>query len=207
MLVLFIPFRLIWRVKIRWGQKVVLASTLCLTVLTILCTIVRIAGIHTGRTVPSIDSVWETYWQFIAANIAVTMTTATAFRTFFVSRAQDGAPHPPSSGGSWYSKGRRFLLLAFSPQSWRSKRRAQSSDDDSNWQDYPGELPRVNQRATMTGVRTFINHAGKTKTKNSQIMDSVISEEHGDSWPLSPTGRFTPGIMVQQDLSIKAEHV
>lgn len=167
------------------------------------------AGIHTGRTVPSIDSVWETYWQFIAANIAVTMTTATAFRSFFVSRSNDGAPHTPPMGGlPWYSKSRRFLLLALSPQSWRSKNLPRSSGDDSNWQEQPAELPQIHQRATLTGVRTYINHAGRTRANNSRIMDSVLSEEgEGDCWPLSPTGRFWPGIMVQQDISMKAEHV
>ena len=87
--VIFIPCQLIWSVKIRWTQKLALLSTLCLTILTIMCTIVRIAGMHTGRTVKSIDSVWGTYWQFIAANIALTMTAVTAFRTFFVSRGAE----------------------------------------------------------------------------------------------------------------------
>ncbi len=198
---------MIWRVKISWRQKLALASTLCLTILTILCTITRIAGIHTGRTVKSIDSVWGTYWQFIAANIALIMTSATAFRTFFVSRGDERAAGLPRSKETWFSRGQRLLRYAFAPRSWRSKHKAQSSGDDSGWYDHPIELPQEIPRATITGIRTFINGHGKTKMSNSQLMQSAVAEEHEDSWPLSAASRSAPGIAVQHEFSTKIEGV
>lgn len=191
MKVIFIPCRLIWSVKIRWTQKVALISTLCLTVLTIMCTIVRIAGIHTGRTVKSIDSVWETYWQFIAANIALTMTAVTAFRTFFVSRGAEDRRHPdPGSKENWYSKGRRLLRSVFSTRLWYSRRSKSSSrtpgGPPSSWDDAPMELKQDIPRATLTGMRTFINGRKLTpRDRESQIMRSVGEEEYQDDWPLS----------------------
>ena len=111
--VLIIPFHLIWRIKVQWSQKLALASTLCLTILTIVCTIVRVAGVRTSSNNSSLDTVWQTYWQFITADIALTMTAATAFRTFFTSR-HDKEEHRSESSGSWL--GQRWR--AFKKEEW-----------------------------------------------------------------------------------------
>lgn len=158
-----------------------------------MCTIVRIAGIHTGRSIKSIDSVWETYWQFIAANIALTMTAATAFRTFFVSRnAEDRGHRSPDHGSReiWYSKGRRLLRSVFSTRlwySWRSKDSRRVPDDQgSAWDSAPLELRPNIPRATLTGMRTFINGRKVSRLdRESQLMRTVGSDEFQDHWPLS----------------------
>lgn len=204
-LVILIPIRIIWSVKIRWNQKLALTSTLCLTVLTILCTVIRMAGIHTGGHIKSMDSVWETYWQFVAANVSLTMTAATAFRTFFVSRAE--RDHNQGSYGSWYSRGRRMLrYVLVAPFSWtrsrtRSKEMRSSSDRASSgqYEETPWELRQTIPSATMTGVRTYIGGSGKTKGGQSQVMHSVV-EEHPDDYllpgPGSRTGLDRSGAMV-----------
>ena len=194
-LVIFIPCRLIWSVKIRWTQKVALFCTLCLTILTILCTIIRIAGIHTGRTVKSIDSVWETYWQFVAANVALTMTAATAFRAFFVTRAQadHGRLHDSPEQGSankWFLKGGRLLHSIFSARpwrSWRSKTLSRTSDDSSRkWHGYPLKLRNKIPRGTLTGMDSFIDRQGGTeRLRSSKPMQRDGREEVQDSWPLA----------------------
>ncbi|KAI9876909.1 MAG: hypothetical protein M1830_005310 [Pleopsidium flavum] len=204
LLILYIPVRLIWRIKIRWTQKIALASSLCLTILTIMCTITRISGIHTGRTVKSVDSIWETYWQFIAANLALIMTAATAFRTFFVSRVKDREAQSPRSMDPWYMKARRLLRSTFTPRTWRSKPSVDSSRE-GNRSDVPMELPYQFPGGTMTGIRTFIDGQGRTKVGDSQIMHSMANEEYDDSWPLSTNGRNTQVIKVQHDVTLRSD--
>ena len=166
-----------------------------------MCTIVRIAGIHTGRTVKSIDSVWETYWQFIAANIALTMTAATAFRTFFVSRSAEDRRHIKEvgsgvSGESWYNRGQRLLRSIFSTRLWRSRRskRSRQTLDGSygGWDNAPMELRQHIPRATLTGMRTFINGRDMSyRERESRIMQTLDHRESEDHWPLSgPTGEL-----------------
>ncbi|MCJ1270048.1 hypothetical protein MMC22_009942 [Lobaria immixta] len=200
-LILYIPFRLIWKISIRWSQKIVLLSCLSLTILTILCTIIRISGIHTGRQVKSIDSVWETYWQFIAANIALTMTAATAFRTFFVSRVKEQEPQVVGPKDMWYTKGRRLLRSAFTSRSWRSKSKSNSFGLVGN-ADLPISLSHKIPRATMTGVRTFIIGQGRMKAGNSQVM---AEEESEDLWPRSINGGSAPVIQVQQEITSQSD--
>lgn len=209
--VLYIPFRLIWKVNIRWTQKIALSSCLCLTILTIMCTITRISGIHTGRTVSSIDSVWETYWQFVASNLALTMTAATAFRTFFVGR-KDGGPQPAKYHDSWTMKGRQLLRSAlsfpftlFSSRPWKSKPSDNSSGSEGN-HNAPIELRHSIPHGTMTGIRTFLSGQGRTKADHSPIMHSVGEEQFDDRWPLSDS-RNARGIKVQQDITLGSDDV
>ncbi|PVH84950.1 hypothetical protein DL98DRAFT_608996 [Cadophora sp. DSE1049] len=83
-LILAIPIRLLWQIRVRFSQKIAISSSLCLTIVIIAVTIIRASGIRHGN---SIDSVWETYWQVISAEVGLIMTSATAFRTFFVARS------------------------------------------------------------------------------------------------------------------------
>lgn len=82
--VLAIPIRLLWQIRVRLSQKIAISSSLCLTIVIIAVTIIRASGIRQGTT---IDSVWETYWQVISAEVGLIMTSATAFRTFYVARS------------------------------------------------------------------------------------------------------------------------
>lgn len=142
----------------RWPQKLVLASTLCLTVLTIMCTIIRVAGVRASASDSSLDTVWQTYWQFITADIALTMTAATAFRTFFTSRHQNRVAGGPQPTDSWRGRSWRVLKFTLNPWSWRAKSSALQISDESSNQHM--ELARIEERATMTGMRTVIDHQG-----------------------------------------------
>lgn len=194
-IVMFIPCRLIWSVKIPWTKKLALASTLCLSILTIICTIVNITGIYTSVHVKSMDFVWATYWQFIAAEIALTMTAATAFRALFVSRSAVEHRHAPgvqdhSSKESLYGRSQRLLRSVFSTRFWdflRSRGPPQRlGDGNSDWNGAPVELRQHIPRATLTGMRTFIRgHSNSRMNGESQIMQSVGHEEFEDGWPLS----------------------
>ena len=144
------------------SQKLVLASTLCLTVLTIICTIVRVAGVRTSSSNSSLDTVWQTYWQYITANIALTMTAATAFRTFYISRHQDPHARRHDPKKSWFSRSWQSFKRVLGQWSWRGKSSALEIGEESSSSDRGMVLPRIEERATMTGMRTFINRQGES---------------------------------------------
>ncbi len=185
-------------------QKIVLSASLCMTILTIICTITRIAGIRVGHTIKSLDSIWEIYWQFIAANVALTMTAATAFRTFFVSRIKDKRALSPASKDSWYTQTKRLLWSAFSLGSRRSQPHVDQSGSGGN-SDGALELENQIPGGTMTGIRTFINGQGRTKLDSSQIMGSVIEGEYEDSYPLSKHSESTREINVRHEVFLTSE--
>ncbi|KAG9241619.1 hypothetical protein BJ878DRAFT_395507, partial [Calycina marina] len=84
LLILVIPIRVIWQIRISWLQKFTLAISLCLTIVLIVITIIRATGLRRGGD--TIDSQWEIYWQIISAEVGIILTTVTTFRSFFVSR-------------------------------------------------------------------------------------------------------------------------
>lgn len=126
-----------------------------------MCTIIRVAGVRTSSSDSSLDTVWQTYWQYITANIALTMTAATAFRTFYISRHQDRPAQRQESDKSWLSRTWRFFKLVLRRRSWQGKSSAllQTGEDSRNRE---MELPWIEERATMTGMRTFINRQGES---------------------------------------------
>ena len=138
------------------------------------------------------------------------MTAATAFRTFYVSRAQERRPIPPSSNHTWYTRSKKLLRSAFSPRSWRLKPSAKSSScGDTGKATGAFQLePEVPHR-TMTGIRTFISGQGKTKSRPSQVIGSVADEEYEDSWPLHHLTTNKEGVRtinVQRDVTLVSEN-
>ncbi|EFQ99598.1 hypothetical protein MGYG_02612 [Nannizzia gypsea CBS 118893] len=84
-LILYIPVRLIWTVRVRRTQKIGLTLSLCLTILMSIVTVIRGAGVYYKGLV---DTNWETYWVIICAEIGVCLASATCFRSFFIARKQ-----------------------------------------------------------------------------------------------------------------------
>lgn len=191
--VLYIPCRLIWKIEVRLGQKLALASTLCLTIVVVICTVIRAAGLRNGNRV---DFVWETYWQYIAASTGLSMTAATAFRSLFISHRSDQEREQEQSGSHrhWFSSVRRKLggKKVFARRSWPSKPPSSKQSGDttlgSSSVDHDLELGNV-ESGTITGLRSFIHNFGRTKaTTTSQIMRSQEPREDNeldDTWPLS----------------------
>ncbi|KAJ5793386.1 uncharacterized protein N7503_009364 [Penicillium pulvis] len=120
-LILAIPINVIWKIQVRWGQKIFLSFSLCLTVIMIILSIIRVCGLVYHDLV---DTVWETYWQFLSAEIGVFLASAVSFRSLFVSRNRSNAS--PN-----YSVKRLFKDSFHSP-----KRRNTMSVSDS-WLDSP----------------------------------------------------------------------
>ncbi|KAI9676948.1 MAG: hypothetical protein M1817_006787 [Caeruleum heppii] len=164
-LILAIPVRLIWQIRIPWTQKVALGFSLCLTVVLIAVTLARASGL---RNHDVIDVVWETYWQFLSAEVGLILTAMTAFRSLFVVNRKDW---------TWYSKSKKFLKGAVSPRSWRSKNTSESSGEawpsrDEGLRDLP-DIPA----ATMTGLRSFIDGRGKSTFDASRVLESQSTGE------------------------------
>lgn len=83
--VLVIPVGLIWKIRVDWTQKIALGSSLCLTFVLVAASITRVAGLkYQGH----VDTVWETFWQSMSAELSVFLAAASAFRAFFVAQRQ-----------------------------------------------------------------------------------------------------------------------
>ena len=127
--VLVIPIKLVWGLRLKWSKKAAIAATLCLTVLVMIITVIRVATI-----VPEdkIDLVWGVYWHIIAAEVCVIMAGCMTFRVFFVARNKRGSPHSPRSL-HWYHQSRDFFRRYLSSGRGRRPHGAVSrSTDDSS---------------------------------------------------------------------------
>ena len=154
--VLVIPVWLLWRVQIKFGQKLGLATFLCLSICMIIIAIIRVSGL---RYHGKFDNSWIFMWQQLEACIAVTMLSLTAFRSVFVAAKPSlnnkrASPWVPSTG----------RLLGRHKKSGTANE--QCLDDLT--------IPS----ATLTGLsRVF------TRTKATQSMDE---SDTSDSWALAP---------------------
>ena len=93
-----IPIYLIWLLRARARQKFELAIFLCLSIFMIILAIVRIGGLRYNNR---IDLSWNHFWFHLESCTAVTMLSATAFRSLFVSAVPKGnraGPWVPSTG-------------------------------------------------------------------------------------------------------------
>ncbi|KAL9618969.1 MAG: hypothetical protein Q9160_006363 [Pyrenula sp. 1 TL-2023] len=205
LLILYIPCRLIWQIKAKWVQKVALASSLCLTMLVIMCTIIRAAGIRSGKAV---DFVWEVYWQYIAASLGLSMMAATAFRSLFVSHRnslrQDQQASDTQHRRFSYANVKSAFSKFFSVGSWRLSSRPSKdiTTTTGSSQDPDVELGKI-ERGTITGLRTFMGGFGWTKTTASQMMRTQPlneTSEYHDSWPLTNKNGSTGNIVVSRTI-------
>lgn len=155
--VLYIPVRLIWKIQIKWTQKLALTVSLCLTVLMIVLTITRVSGL---KFQGNFDAIWETYWLILSAEVGIVLTSVAAFRAFFVfrsNRSQDRGTQPLGARMQWCHQEQRSLKQKFSFSLWRSNSRVQdlSRRYEAN-EDH--EVPMSNlpdiPRAHITGFRT-----------------------------------------------------
>ena len=134
--VIMIPVILLWNVKIKRSQKLLLGIFLCLSICMIMIAIVRASGLlRSNRT---IDVQWEVFFQHVEASVSVTTVSLTAFRSLLGVRALNSREKKERA---WYSHRRIFLL--------KKGRKISESKLDGD------QLPSI-PRATLTGMRTFI---------------------------------------------------
>lgn len=144
-MIISLPIRLLWSVRIQLRQKIILGIFLSLNVFMGIMACARVSGVNFhGR----FDEVWLFIWQHVEACVAVTMVSVTAFRSAYVGseslqRRKDRAMR------RWYSS---------SLQPFRRKKAPQQSDGEAmlGMPCIPGE--------TLSGMQTFIEGGKHTET-------------------------------------------
>ncbi|KAI9824019.1 MAG: hypothetical protein M1826_007552 [Phylliscum demangeonii] len=173
LMIVAIPICLLWKVRVRARQKVVVGFFLCLSIVIMITAIVRVSGLATPTR--TIDVTWILFWQQVEACVAVTLASFTAFRSIFVAEASKrrearGKTTPSGPGRRWT----------------RWKRSTAAADDDAI------KLPSI-PSATLTGLRTFIRGSHR-----SPVLSSVDAEE--GSLPLE---KQAPHVRLTHDISIE----
>lgn len=157
--VLAIPVILIWKIRVGWSQKVALAFSLCLTIVVVILTIIRIAGL---RFLGKVDPVWETWCIAISAEIGLSLVAVSAFRALYVAKAKDRRVNRTITSFGWYNKGLSIFRRITNTNSTRSGKDKKDVDFLEN------DIPH----GTMTGMRTFIDDNGKTR--RYETMDEEV---------------------------------
>lgn len=111
--VLAIPIILIWQIRVHWTQKLALAFSLCLTLIMVIITAMRIVGL---RWRGKLDSVWETYFIVVAAEVGMVLVAVSAFRAFYISRSRSRREQSSNaqSHSKWYGRSKEALVKAVS---------------------------------------------------------------------------------------------
>ena len=139
--VLILPITIVWKIRIRPAQKLILLLCLSLTIFMIIITVVRVSGVvHKGI----FDIIWQMYWLLLGGEVGIFMAAAVAFRTFFVARSQSRDATPPEH--------RRFFKSA-------TRRQFQNWDGISLDSEDKNILPSI-PSAQLTGIRNFIYEQG-----------------------------------------------
>lgn len=146
---LIIPFHLLWRIQINLRQKLILGTTLCLSIFMIIIAIIRISNIQLAERIE--DIVWVIFWQQVEACTAVIMVSLSAFRSFFVTH-ESRLREDRIRNRHWYMSKKMALV--------RRQKMLQSESEETD------RLPQI-PRATMTGMSTFIRGGKSNESRMS----------------------------------------
>lgn len=99
---------LLWNVQITLRRKFALWAILCLSIVTAVTAIIKVAGGNLSHG--QVDSAWVIFWLQAEAALAVVMVSITAFRALFVahqaSKQLSPAQHTSTSKSIWSRKER-----------------------------------------------------------------------------------------------------
>lgn len=140
-IVISIPLILLWKVKIKRQQKILVGIFLCLNVCMIIIAIIRVSGFVKKNT---FDIVWISFWHHFEGAVAIMMVSLTAFRSMLGINALK-AREKERMERSWFSNRPKLPARYFKKE----------TQDESNSQ----QLPSI-PGATLTGMRTLINDSG-----------------------------------------------
>ncbi len=164
-MIIGIPIRLLWSVRIKPSQKFVLALFLCLNLFMAITASVLVSGLDfRGK----IDDVWLFVWQQIEACVAVVMISLTAFRSVFVGTESFRARREPD----------KKLWQIDSFLAFKRKKIARGSIEESML-----GLPTI-PSATLTGMRSFIQGGRHTQSTHQKTNLTSTSRGEPDEWPL-----------------------
>ena len=98
--VISVPVILLWNVQISIRRKLALGGILCLSICTIIISIIRLAG--GGAINGQLEQSWVLFWYDIEAAIAIIIVSVTAFRALFVAHQAMKYRSPAEKGStSW----------------------------------------------------------------------------------------------------------
>lgn len=148
--VLIIPCILIWQIRVSWTQKIALAFTLCLTIVVVILTVIRITGLsNQGKA----NAIWETWCIAISAEVGMSLVGVSAFRALYVAKARNRRVNRTIRSFGWYNKGLSIFRRITNTHA------ARPDDEKKGDTKLENDIPR----GTMTGMRTFIDGNGRTR--------------------------------------------
>ena len=153
-IVISIPARILWQVKMKFRQKLGIGVFLSLSFFMIVIAFVRISGY---RAHGSYGYTWQAFWMEFEACVAIIMVSLTAFRSLFVTAEIKSSR---TKFGPWYSSSVARL---------RKVRKPPASGYHTEG------LPAI-PTATLTGMRTFIARPYHPSTP--ETLDWDMLEEH-----------------------------
>ena len=109
-IVISVPVLLLWNVQISIRRKLALGGILCLSVCTMIVSIIRLAG---AKNNPSggIDTAWVMFWYDVEAAVAIIVVSLTTFRALFVAQQakkyRSPAENASTSRNIWSKKSKR----------------------------------------------------------------------------------------------------
>lgn len=162
---LIIPFQILWQIQINLRRKLILGATLSLSIFMIIIAIIRISKIQAYQD--HTDLIWIIFWQQIQASTAVIVISLSAFRSFFVAR-ESRLRHDRNHHRQWYMDRKNRIASVLR----RKRLRSGSGSEEIN---HLVTIPR----ATMTGLRTFINGGGGGDEANDDKNENHLSSAQG----------------------------
>lgn len=143
-------------------------------------TVTRMIGLkYQGK----LDSIWETFFIVVASEVGLILVAITAFRTLFVAKMKSRREKQPPLRGfktSWISKTKSRIVRFVSGKS-------NASSNPSNPESFNVPLIRKKRllsnqfpRATITGMRTFIDVNGRTHIGTVTDGSQTLHEEEED---------------------------
>ena len=104
--VISVPVLLLWNVQINIRRKLALGGILCLSVCTMIISIIKVAGGNTSDG--GVDSAWVLFWYEFEAAVPIIVVSFTAFRALFVahqaSKYRSPAENTSTSWNVWSRK-------------------------------------------------------------------------------------------------------
>ncbi len=155
-LVISIPVLLLWNVRISVRRKLALGGILCLSICTLVLSIIRLAGADGGANAHVIDTAWVLFWYDIEAAVAIIVVSVTAFRALFVARQAMKYRSPAENGST----------------SWNFWSRKSKSSRSKEKPEVPPPPP-----ALLGGVRTHIRgsqYGGRTFDRSDYDLEMPL---------------------------------
>ena len=161
------------------------------------------------QSAQSIDVIWEIYWAYVEASVAIIMASLTAFRSFFITRGNRFQGRRPKARSM---TGLSLLRKLLSGRSWRRPWTKSSSSGPSDAEPVGYEIDSLPEipRPHMTGIRTFIRGAGVTRSNSVFSMrNNASSGPNTDVAPLWSVQEDTTqnGIRLHHEISMTCDRV